>query len=204
MKQIVYAVPNPLHFAPLADISLPKSPATPKFTFVGRLAHDKGVDLLIRATASISRDTPKFEVLIIGDGPEMSALRELSKELGTQDRVQFLGRKSASEIGEILAASTALVYPSRWEDPAGYSPVEAAAQSTFTIAARVGGVPETAGTFALYFEREDFTQLANHMMESINNPYFSAERGRKARETAFQTYETDNAVRTLLRHLGVF
>ena len=61
-----------------------------KIAYVGRLIKRKRVDWLIKALSEIS-DRNKFELIIIGDGPEKSALKSLAASLLAKEQFQFTG-----------------------------------------------------------------------------------------------------------------
>jgi len=78
---------------------------------VGRLAHEKGLDLLLKAFVMIRKQLPGIHIVIAGEGPEKCALTALCRELGIEPAVQFLGhvdRPSAWFPGALL-----YVLPSR-------------------------------------------------------------------------------------------
>lgn len=56
----------------------------------GRLAHQKGIDLLVRAHAAVVGRHP-HRILLLNDGPEEEALRRLVDEVGVSDSVEFHG-----------------------------------------------------------------------------------------------------------------
>jgi GalNAc-alpha-(1->4)-GalNAc-alpha-(1->3)-diNAcBac-PP-undecaprenol alpha-1,4-N-acetyl-D-galactosaminyltransferase len=58
---------------------------------VGRLAHQKGVDILLRAFSILANDFPQWTLAIIGDGPEGANLAALAEYLHLQQSVSFLG-----------------------------------------------------------------------------------------------------------------
>jgi len=59
--------------------------------FVGRLDKNKGVDYLIKAFDLLKNKYPDTILLIVGGGPELQNLKQLSRELGISDRVKFTG-----------------------------------------------------------------------------------------------------------------
>ncbi|MCC7462936.1 MAG: glycosyltransferase [Gammaproteobacteria bacterium] len=61
--------------------------------FVGRLAPIKRVDLFIGAIALARRRLPAIRAVIVGDGPERSALEAQARELDVHDCVQFAGHQ---------------------------------------------------------------------------------------------------------------
>ena len=62
----------------------------PRLVAIGRVAPNKNLALLLDAVAHLNRDMP-VQVLIVGDGPDESKLRERSEQLGLQDSVAFAG-----------------------------------------------------------------------------------------------------------------
>jgi glycosyltransferase involved in cell wall biosynthesis len=62
----------------------------PVVVCTGRLAHQKGHDLLLRAHARLVRSLP-HTVLLLNDGPDRAPLEALAAELGVQDSVVFVG-----------------------------------------------------------------------------------------------------------------
>ena len=109
--------------------SVPDTPALDRQSFgtpqgvpialaLGRLHRNKGLDVLIRAAASI----PELYVWIAGEGPEREALETLSGETGVAARIKFLGWRA--DRAALYKAADVCVYPSR-EEPFGNVVVEA-------------------------------------------------------------------------------
>jgi CDP-glycerol glycerophosphotransferase len=64
---------------------------TPCFTAIGRLSPEKGLDRLIRAFAAMRRESPQTRLVIAGDGPLKSELRQLADTLGQSEHILFAG-----------------------------------------------------------------------------------------------------------------
>ncbi len=60
--------------------------------FVGRLGYEKSIDKLIDCFNKACLDKPRYKLIVIGDGPEMSALREYANATEVADRINFIGR----------------------------------------------------------------------------------------------------------------
>lgn len=104
---------------------------------VGRLSHEKGVDLLLRAIASLA-DVP-VHLSIVGDGRERDALQRLAAELSIGDRISWRG--TLTDAARFFPAFDLFVLGSRTEG----TPMvlfEAMAANVPIVAARVGGVPD--------------------------------------------------------------
>ena len=121
--------------------------------FAGRLEPLKGADTLIAAIAEMDRDPHLQDVvcLFIGDdsgdgarasrGGERRRLERLAADAGIGDRVRFLGAVPHALLGGYYALADVCVVPSRVET-FGLVALEAQAQGTPVVAARVGGLPE--------------------------------------------------------------
>ncbi|MFC4535098.1 glycosyltransferase [Sphaerisporangium dianthi] len=88
-------LPNPLRAWPDKTSFLD----VPRVLGMGRLAPVKRFDRLITAFARAGRTRGRWELHLIGDGPELARLRAHAASLGVADRVVFRGRVPASEIG---------------------------------------------------------------------------------------------------------
>lgn len=79
---------------------------------VARLQPLKRIDLLLEAAARV----PGLPLRIAGEGPELARLQGLSRSLGLEDRVRFLGRLSEPQLIDAYAACSAVYYGARAED----------------------------------------------------------------------------------------
>ena len=66
--------------------------------FVGRLAEEKNIKLLIEAEQKLVKENNNIKLLIVGDGPEKEELHKLTKELNIEDNVIFTGKVPWDEI----------------------------------------------------------------------------------------------------------
>jgi GalNAc-alpha-(1->4)-GalNAc-alpha-(1->3)-diNAcBac-PP-undecaprenol alpha-1,4-N-acetyl-D-galactosaminyltransferase len=80
---------------------------------LGRFSREKGYDLLIKAFALIAQGHLKWDLVIIGDGPERDKLLRLAAELDMGKRVHFPGRLENPE--NLLCQADIFVLPSRYE-----------------------------------------------------------------------------------------
>jgi glycosyltransferase involved in cell wall biosynthesis len=120
----------------LVDIdSAPASGSAPDILFAGRLIDDKRVDLLIKAVAGVAEKLPEVRCAILGEGPERAPLETLARDLGLDERVQFLGFVPESELYGTMKASKVFVLPSIREG-FGLSVIEAQAAGAVPIVVR--------------------------------------------------------------------
>lgn len=120
----------------------PSSDAGPaRIICVGRLSPEKGYFGLLEALAAIAAADGEFQLVIVGDGPQMAAVKARAAELGLADHIRFAGALPEAEtLGEIARADV-LVLPSLME---GLPVVlmEAMAMGRPVLASRVAGIPE--------------------------------------------------------------
>lgn len=134
---VVYNAVDPELFSPGNE---PQSSGSVVLS-VGNLIPIKGHDLLIRAVASLAADFPAIALEIIGDGPELSRLQNLSRELKAAERVRFLGRQSRHQVAEAMRRCTVFALPSRYEG-LGCVYLEAMSSGKPVIGCRGQGIAE--------------------------------------------------------------
>ncbi len=105
---------------------------------VGRLSHEKGFDLLIRAVDSLVRNGCDVGLAIIGDGDEYGPLSELIRSLGQTDRISLLGFRADTACW--YEAMDAFVLSSRREGLPNVV-LEAMAMEVPVIATSIAGLP---------------------------------------------------------------
>lgn len=66
--------------------------------FVGRIAEEKSVDVLIKGMPEILKKEPNAKFVIVGDGPSINDLKQLALDLNIQDKVIFTGRQPWEKI----------------------------------------------------------------------------------------------------------
>ncbi len=103
-----------------------------------RLSLKNAVDDLI---SSLAKLPPNYKALIAGIGEDDEKLRALTKELGLESRVVFLGSKTHDELPEILQASEIFVRASLSEG-LGNAFLEAMAAGIPIIGTPVGGITD--------------------------------------------------------------
>jgi GalNAc-alpha-(1->4)-GalNAc-alpha-(1->3)-diNAcBac-PP-undecaprenol alpha-1,4-N-acetyl-D-galactosaminyltransferase len=111
-RERVVVIPNPA--VPSEQTSDPgEEPPQPFILGAGRLVHQKGFDILIRAFAVVATDAPQLRLVIAGEGPDAQQLRDLAAGLGLGSRVTFLG--NVRDLSALMRYAVAFVLSSRYE-----------------------------------------------------------------------------------------
>ncbi len=101
------------HCQPATAGQMGLSSEHPWLAYVGRLDHQKGVDLITHNASEILNALPEHHILIAGEGPQEETLKRQIESQGLQNRVHFLGYRS--DAVSIIKSSDLLLFPSRWE-----------------------------------------------------------------------------------------
>jgi glycosyltransferase involved in cell wall biosynthesis len=141
-----------------------------RILFVGRLQARKRVDLLIKACSRIDRE---LECWIVGDGPEISRLKELAHDIFPG--AQFLGSKYGAELESIFDQADLFVLPGT----GGLALQEAMAHALPVIVAEGDGtqcdlVSEQNGWL---LEPGSLDDLSRALREALDDPEDLLEKG---------------------------
>lgn len=124
---------NPHYRSEAWRASVGVQPGETMLLYVGRLAREKRVDLLVEALHGI----PNARLVIVGDGPAHAELERAMQGLP----VHFTGYLRGSELSTAYASADVFVFPSD-TDTFGQVIQEAMASGLPVIGARAGGVPD--------------------------------------------------------------
>lgn len=141
------------------------------FVFLGRLVSDKGADLAIKAFNSFCQKyrDEAVTLTIIGEGPELEPLKDLSLSMGSAPAIRFTGALSGEPLVAELNQHQFLLIPSIWDEPFGLVALEGLACGCIPIAANCGGLPDAVGNAGLLFKKGDLDDLLSTMEELYFN-----------------------------------
>jgi glycosyltransferase involved in cell wall biosynthesis len=148
----------------------------PRLLSVGRLVHQKGLDLAMHALAGLK--DKEWEWHIAGDGPQMNMLRSLAKELGIDKHISFLGWQSREQLMEQYRQANLFLFPSRHEGMPN-AVLEAMASGLPVIASRISGNEELVvdGKTGLLVPSEDVESLRDALKKLLNDVPLRKEMG---------------------------
>lgn len=149
-------------------------------TYPGSLNWHQGLDIAIRAFASVADQMPNTEFHIYGEGPAKPSLIELVKQLGMQDLILFHDFLPSRSIAKIMAATDLAIEPKR-----ASSAFSNEALSTKILEFMSLGVPVIAcrtkihayyydDSIIQYYEDDNESELAKQMLLLRNDPALRA------------------------------
>ena len=145
----------PAHGVSVPVQGRPRGPR-PSFNigFIGRLVPERGLDLLIRATARLRGD---WSLTVVGTGPEQQDLEALAEKVGIGSRVRWLGGMPRHWLESVWPTLDCVVLPARttqrWIEPVGQALLDAMAQGLPVSGPNRASCPRSSATPASWWER---------------------------------------------------
>ena len=157
-----------------------KDPGKFLLTYPGSLNWHQGLDIAIRAFASVAGQMPDAQFHIYGEGPAKPSLIELTSQLGMQEHIFFHDFLSSRAIAKVMAATDLAIEPKR-----ANSSFSNEALSTKILEFMSLGVPVIAcrtrihayyydDSIIQYYENDDEKELAEQMLRLANDPILRA------------------------------
>jgi glycosyltransferase involved in cell wall biosynthesis len=132
---VIYNGVNSVLFSPT------NTPAKEQILFVGNIKRSKGAFEALAGFHLILPKHPSYQLIYIGNGPDLAELKQEATKKGILRNIQFLGAKSHQEIASILKESKLLLLPSHAEGVPNVV-LEAMSCGIPSVATAVGGIPE--------------------------------------------------------------
>lgn len=165
--------------------------------YVGRLAKEKGLPVLIRAFSELLRCRPCCCLWLVGRGPDEDNLRKLARDLGVYERVRFVGLVPHDQVPLYLAAADLFLFPSTTETQ-GLVVVEAMAAGTPVVAACGHGTSDLLSDGGGVLTAPEPGPMAAAAVELLDDSGRREELAEEAREASLQ-YGIKTAARKLER-----
>src|SRR5262249_47550975 len=150
---------------------------------VGRMTPQKGQATLLEAMPRILGAGADTRLLLVGDGPDQAALRQLASRLSVDAHVSFLGVRP--DVPELLQAADVLAVPSVHEG-FGLVLIEAMATGLPVVASRTGPIPEIVddGVSGLLVPVREPPALAESILALLTDESRRLGMGRQGRREA--------------------
>lgn len=185
LRVIANALPMP------ARPAAPFPVGPPTLLCVARLIEDKGIATAISALGRLRDSGIEARLVVVGDGPHLSALQEQARTLDLGQRVTFRGWLMPEFVEAAINEATIVLMPSLCEESFGLVALQAAQLGRPVIASNVGALPEivVVGQTGYLVPPGDAAALAESIARLAGNPSLAAQLGTQARDRAMREHD---------------
>jgi glycosyltransferase involved in cell wall biosynthesis len=149
---------------------------------IGSLIPRKGMDVIIRALSEL--DDPRCILTIVGEGPEHAQLLALTRTLGLEEQIRFIGEMPPSAIVGLLGQADIFVLAS-YSEGRPNALLEAMATGLPIVASNIEGVQElvTHGHNGLLFPAGAASALALQIKSLLSDREMRVSMGQHGRQS---------------------
>jgi glycosyltransferase involved in cell wall biosynthesis len=176
----------------------------PLLVYVGSFFPWQDIELLLKAFSQITGKYPEARLVLVGDGPQYSAMTKLAKEINIEKSVRFTGFLPHTEIFEIMGSADIAIAPYKDMKNEYFlgSPMklfEYMASGLAVIATNLGQITEVirSGENGLLVEAGNVNVLYNAIDLLIRNPDLRMSLGERARTDAVEYYSWEKYINRL-------
>ncbi|MBI5643840.1 MAG: glycosyltransferase family 4 protein [Deltaproteobacteria bacterium] len=165
--------------------------------YAGIIHKVKGVDILLKALSFVKTD---FKVLLAGQGEYLEEFKRLSRELGLEEKVEFLGWVANKDLMDYYRRADVVVVPSYWVEAFGIVGIEAMACARPVIGFDTGGISEWLkdGVNGFLVPRGSYRELAEKIELLLMDKKLNEEMGMAARRLYEENFTKELHVDKLL------
>ena len=167
------------------------------FLAVSQLFEKKGIRYLVEACGLLRNIVFPFNCIIVGDGPLLGPLRQLTRDFDLDSRVQFTGATSHAQVKQYLESTDVFVLPcivAKDGDRDGIPTalIEAMACGIPVITTPIAGIPELVinERTGMLVEPKNADQLSDMMLSVASDHKLRQRLGHAAREYVEQHFDT--------------
>lgn len=180
------------------EIFYPKNDAirNRQFVAIGRFVPKKAPENTVMAFSMLAKKYSDARLVMIGEGERQKACIELTKSLGIQNQVSFLGPLKSVEVRAVLQTSFAFIQhsirsPDGDAEGTGISILEAASSGLPAVATRHSGMKDTIidGETGFLVDEGDIRGMSEKMIMLLENEEMCRSMGQKARARVIQNYD---------------
>ena len=186
-------------FAPAEE---KKSDAVVNIGFLGRIAPEKGLDILFDAASRLKQQNLDFQVTVCGSGNSEAKLRQQAEKQQISDRIIWRGAVPHELAPVELSKFDLLVLPSRsiatWKEQFGHVIIEAMAMGIPVVGSSCGEIPHVIARQDLVFPEGDSQALAEILQRAVNDVNWREEMGNYGIERVEQFYSHERIAYRLI------
>jgi glycosyltransferase involved in cell wall biosynthesis len=165
----------------------------PTAVFAGRIVTQKGVDVLVRAFADVVKPVPDAKLIIIGDGPERSAIDQLIHRFQLNAAVSSTGFVPKEKVETFCRQAWVQVIPSMYAESFGLVAAEAMMRGTAVVASDCGGLSDLVdhGRTGWLVPPGQPKPLADALVKLLNDRDLAETAGQNGRDFALQHFREE-------------
>lgn len=186
-----------------ATLDLPV--AGPLVGCFGRIRHQKGNDLFVKAMIRVFSQVPHGNALVMGRATDehktyLQDLKDAVAAAGLSDRILFRDEVPIEQLSLHFQALDLYVAPQRWEG-FGLTPLEAMACGAPVVATRVGAFEELVkdGVTGTLVDIEDVNAIETHLRALLINDEMRAAYAKAARENVVENFSIQKEAASILK-----
>lgn len=147
----------------------------------------------VEILAKVREKGGNARLIMVGDGPELSACRHRAKQLDVQEHVAFVGKQA--KIVDYMAIADVFLLPSE-EESFGLAALEAQACEVPVIATRIGGIPEvvTDNETGFLSNIGDIEKMSDDALKFVKDDDLRRAFGARGRELAIARYSSEKII----------
>jgi L-malate glycosyltransferase len=144
----------------------------------------------VEILAKVRAKGARARLVMVGDGPEYSAVHHRARQLGVLEQTVFVGKQG--RIADYLAVADVFLLPSEQES-FGLAALEAQACEVPVIASRVGGISEVVseGESGFLSDVGDTGKMSEDTLKFLNDAEMRRRFGKRGRELAILRYSSE-------------
>lgn len=157
--------------------------------------------LLKRLNADDWEDIPELELRLVGGGKQIPDLKLLARRLGVEDKVNFVGHVSHTQVPQELAELDVYVALSRLDSESfGVAIIEASAAGRPVVVSDAGGLPEVTidGETGFVVPRENPEAASSALEQLVMDAELRHRMGKAGQRHVAQHYSWSACVNTML------
>ena len=188
--------------APPVSANAPELSAPPekfRFLFAGRIAPEKGLDVLVEAFRRVELARPGAAALTVcgtGDSRTVMPIVRTTRAPELDGKVIWAGH--VDDISAEIVRADAGVVPSRAPEAFGLAALEFMAAGIPVIASEIGALPEVIGPDGILVPPDDPAALADAMLRLIDSPELCARLGEAGKRRAAENFAYDKFVDSVI------
>ena len=147
----------------------------------------------VEILAKVRAEGVNARLVMVGDGPELSAVRYHGEQLGMNGNIVYVGKQA--NIADYLGVADVFLLPSELES-FGLAALEAQACEVPVVATRIGGIPEVVndGESGFLSEVGDVDKMSVDTLKLLGDENMRRAFGEKGRELAVSRYSTEKII----------